>query len=64
MDMANAAQRATIARDYSGTVLSWTRKTGEYSDEARVGYAMIAELSTGLKVTVGRYGAVLAESRG
>jgi hypothetical protein len=58
----NAAQLATAAQ-YSAPVASWAVKLGEYSDENEpfTGYAMIATLENGWAVTIGRYGAVLAE---
>jgi hypothetical protein len=59
----NAAQRSTIA-EYSGAIVSVERKLGEYSDESQVtGYAAIVTLDSGWVVKVGRYGAVLAETR-
>jgi hypothetical protein len=59
----NAQQLAALA-DYTSPVAGWEIKTGEYENEAAQvggGYAMIATLESGLRVTVGRYGAVLAE---
>jgi hypothetical protein len=58
----NDAQRKTMA-EYSGTVVSATVKTGEYSDESpATGYAFKVRYSTGWIVLIGRYGAVLDES--
>ena len=58
----NAAQRQTIARDYTGEIVSSREALGEYSDESsETGFAAWITLSTGYRVKVGRYGAVLAE---
>lgn len=59
----NAQQLATVNQDYAGEIVSVARKSGEYSDECTFGYAATVTLSTGWRVTVGRYGAVLAETR-
>lgn len=61
----NAAQRKT-ASDYSGNVVSVSRKSGEYDNERDPvadggGYAVVVRFSTGWVVTIGRYGAVLRE---
>jgi hypothetical protein len=62
MTSLNPQQETTIA-EYTGDVVSVSRKTGEYSDESRNGYAAIVTMSSGWTVTVGRYGAVLAEEQ-
>jgi hypothetical protein len=63
MTSLNPQQEATIA-EYTGDVVSVSRKTGEYSDESQyTGYAAIVTMSSGWTVTVGRYGAVLAEEQ-
>jgi hypothetical protein len=63
MTSLNQQQEATIA-EYTGDVVSVSRKTGEYSDESQyTGYAAIVTMSSGWTVTVGRYGAVLAEEQ-
>jgi hypothetical protein len=62
----NTAQRETVERDYSSPVVGWERKSGEYSNESAAiggGFAGVATLESGVRVTVGRYGAVLSEER-
>jgi hypothetical protein len=56
----NEAQRRACA-DYSGSIVSVSRKAGEYDDESTFGYAYVVTLSTGWRALVGRYGAVLDE---
>lgn len=61
----NAAQRDAVSA-YSAEPVSWEVKRGEYDNEAAPmgGFAMVATLANGWRVTVGRYGGVLAEERG
>jgi hypothetical protein len=61
----NMAQLDTML-DYSGSIVAVTDVLGEYSDEGTpfAGTASLVTMSTGWVVKVGRYGGVLAESRG
>jgi hypothetical protein len=56
----NEAQIAAAGR-YSGDVVAWVVKTGEYSDERQSGYAFHCYLDSGWVALIGRYGAVIQE---
>lgn len=55
-----------VLKDYSGEVTGWTYADGEYENErdpTSGGRAIDVELSSGWRLRIGRYGALLRETR-